>query len=228
VPPAYAGSMNSPGLQALAETPSGLTMHCVETREDWTRVGTLVGDTQPHEETAGRNPPGATFLLMRNGRPVGTVSVNLASAAFDVQLPATAAFAQELSALGNGRTIVETSLLALDPSSSIDPRVAVLHLLKGPVLLCAMTNADWLLAAVRETEIGFYRRMLNMEILSGAESYGEPNAEPRVLMGLQYREQAPLLFGRIPVLAVTSDDVREYAATGFVRFARPAHSQQAA
>jgi hypothetical protein len=56
-----------------------------------------------------------------------------------------------------------------------------------------------------------------MEILSGAEKY--PGiALPRVLMGLQYREQAPLLFKRIPVLAVTDADEAQFEAEGVVLF----------
>jgi hypothetical protein len=85
------------------------------------------------------------------------------------------------------------------------------------MLRCACENADWLVTAVREPQIGFYRRMFNMEILSGAERW-PGMAAPRVLMGLDYREQAPLLFKRIPVLAVTDDDERDFAESGVITF----------
>ena len=70
---------------------------------------------------------------------------------------------------------------------------------------------------MRDSQIGFYRRMFNMEILSGAEKY--PGiASPRVLMGLEYREQAALLFKRMPMLAVTDADERDFAASGVITF----------
>jgi hypothetical protein len=37
-------------------------------------------------------------------------------------------------------------------------------------------------------------------------------------MGLEYRDQAALLFKRIPVLAVTDADETEFAASGSVSF----------
>ena len=73
------------------------------------------------------------------------------------------------------------------------------------------------MTAVRPTQIGFYRRMFDMEILSGEERW--PGlAIPRVLMGLDYREQAPLLFKRIPVLAVNDDDERDFLDSGVITF----------
>jgi len=56
-----------------------------------------------------------------------------------------------------------------------------------------------------------------MEILSGAERW-PGMAMPRVLMGLDYRAEAPLLFKRIPVLAVTDDDERDFAESGVITF----------
>ena len=114
----------------------------------------------------------------------------------------------------------------MDPAAG-DRRVPFLHLLKAHILQCETQNADWLVAAVRESEIGFHRRMLGMEILSGPETW-PGMAMPRVLMGLQYREQEPRLVKRFPMLAVTLADEAEYAATGAVRFARRAMRQQAA
>jgi len=70
---------------------------------------------------------------------------------------------------------------------------------------------------VPDTQIGFYRRMFSMRILSGAEQC--PGlALPRVLMGLEFREQAALLCRRMPVLAATPQEEQEFAATGAVAF----------
>ena len=131
------------------------------------------------------------------------------------------------SALGPDAAVVEASLTVADPKATSDRRSVVLHLLKAHMVVCAVERADWLVAAVRDDEIGFYRRMLNMEILSGVERC-PGMATPQVLMGLQYREHAALLFRRIPALEVTLADEAEYAATGGVRFAQRGLRQQAA
>ena len=40
---------------------------------------------------------------------------------------------------------------------------------------------------------------------------------------IPYRAQAPLLFKRIPVLAVTDDDERDFAASGVITFGGGRH-----
>jgi hypothetical protein len=228
------------GTQGLTHPHPGFAMHCVATREDWSRTRSLryaslleQGDIEANAERSysdghDREAEGATFLLTRDRRPMGTVRASLDSPLRCGTLPSMDAFEREIrAAIGLDSTTVEASLLANDSTSSLDRRVTLLHLLKGPLLICTLANADWLIIAVREEEIGFYRRMLNMEILSGAETYWGM-AAPRVLMGLQYRENAALLFKRIPLLAVTDGDVRQYAASGFVRFADPPRRQHAA
>jgi len=225
----------------LTETPPGFAMHRVATRDDWTRVEALryealaaradiaKGPDRAHTDAHDHAVNGATFLLSRNGRALGSVRVSVSPPGRRFPLPAMDTFAREIGAsIGLDCGLVEASLLVVDPACGADPRIAVFHLLKAPMLLCAAADrADWLVAAVREDEIGFYRRMLNMEILSGAESC-PGMANPRVLMGLQYREHAALLFRRIPALEVTLADEAEYAATGGVRFAQRGLRQQAA
>jgi hypothetical protein len=86
------------------------------------------------------------------------------------------------------------------------------------MLRCAAESADWLIVAVPDTQIGFYRRMFNMRILSGAEQC--PGiASPRVLMGLEFREHAALLCKRMPALATTPEEEVAFAAAGEVTFA---------
>ena len=107
--------------------------------------------------------------------------------------------------------------MVVDPASAIDPKTALFHLFKAHMLQCASEDADWLIIAVRDSQIGFYRRMFNMEILSGAERYAGL-ASPRVLMGLEYHVQAQLLFMRMPMLAVTDADERDFSASGVITF----------
>jgi hypothetical protein len=208
----------------------GFEMQRVASREDWKRVKNLRYDALRSREEIPDSPERSygdphdsalntmTFVLTRNARPVGTTRSSVSSARRRWALPAMDVFAREIEAtVGLESTIVETSLTAIDPATANDPRIILFHLLKAHMLHCAAETADWLIAAVRDSQIGFYRRMFNMDILSGAESYpGMTSA--RVLMGLEFRRHAPLLFKRIPVLAVTLEDEREFAATGAVSF----------
>lgn len=215
-------------------------MHRVASRDDWARARALRYEALLNRGDVAESPERAhadehdlalnasTFLLTRNGRAVGSARASVSSPSRRWTLPAMDVFGREIrEAVGLEGSVVEASLVAVEPDTQADRRVILFHLLKAHMLLCATEDADWLLTAVRDTEIGFYRRMLNMEILSGAESC-PGMATPRVLMGLQYREQAALLYKRIPVLAVTLADEAEYAATGQVRFRQKPMRQQAA
>lgn len=208
----------------------GFEMRRVTTREDWARVRSIRYEALRARGEIGDDPERAyadshdialntiTFILSRNGRPLGSTRSSVSSAARRWALPAMEAFSHEIEAsLGLESTIVEASLMTVDPASAADPKTALFHLFKAHMLHCAAENADWLVVAVRDSQIGFYRRMFNMEILSGAERY--PGlASSRVLMGLEYRVQAPILFKRIPVLAVTGADELEFAANGAITF----------
>ncbi len=126
-------------------------------------------------------------------------------------LPSSAVFHEQIeAAIGWEATIVEASLSVIEPDLPGDSRDALFHLLKAPMLRCSLENADWLLVAVPESQIGFHRRMFNMDILSGSEPY--PGfALPRVLMGLDYRRDAAVLYRRIPALAASAADERALA-----------------
>jgi hypothetical protein len=209
---------------------AGFEMRRVASREDWNRVRGLRYDALRSRDEIADNPERAhadahdialntmTFLLSRNARPVGSTRSSVSSAKRRWALPAMEAFGREIeTAIGLESTIVEASLMMVDPATSADPKTVLFHLFKAHMLQCAAENADWLIVGVRDSQIGFYRRMFNMEILSGAERY--PGiAAPRVLMGLEYREQAALLFKRIPVLAVSDSDETQFAASGAVSF----------
>jgi hypothetical protein len=222
------------------EMPTGFSMHRVVTREDWSRVRGLryealaargdIASSEHHvhcdEHDLALNA--STFLLTRNGRAIGSARASVSSPNRHWTVPAMQVFNRAIhAAIGLESTVVEASLMVVDPATTIDRRIVLCHLMRVHMLQCAGERADWFITTVRDTEIGFYRRMLGMEILSGAEAC-PGMAAPRVLMGLQYREHAAALFKRLPILAVTAADVAEFASSGCVRFPQRAMSQQAA
>jgi hypothetical protein len=217
----------------------GSSMHRVVNREDWARVRALRNDAAPDQGTMGSSrgshadahdfaSNASTFLLLSHGRAIGSTRTSVGAASRRSSLPAAGTFPREMrECFGPLETLVEASLTVADPAAGLDRRAIRLHLLKASIVACAAERADWLVCAVREREIGFHRRMLDMEILSGAE-HASAIDEAHVLMGLRYREQHPVLFRRFPLLAVSLRDHEEYAATGRIAFADSTPRQNAA
>ena len=229
--PAQASALLHTPASGVSFNPArGFEMRRVTTLADWAdaravRYAALLGRSEiaVNEERAFGDAydtalNALTFVLSRNRRVLGSTRSGVSSASRHWPLPAMEAFEREIrTTIGVDSTIVEASLTVVAPDSPLDPKTALFHLFKAHMVHCAAENADWLLVAVRDTQIGFYRRMFNMEILSGKEKY--PGlAAPRVLMGLDYRAQAPLLFKRMPVLAVTDEDERDFATSGVITF----------
>ena len=152
----------------------------------------------------------ATFLLHDGVHVLGTTRSSAASSRRRWRLPAHDVFAAEIErSFGGEATLVEASLTLVAPQAE-DPKVALIHLFRAHMAHCAAEDADFLLAAVREAQIGFFRRMFNMEIVSGPERC--PGlALPRVLMALDYRAQARLLAKRLPALAGGGPDDLAFA-----------------
>ncbi len=201
---------------------AGFELHRVASPDDWEEVRALrdralrshgeipeSGDGFSDSFDAALNS--ATFLLTRRGRAAGSTRASVSSASRRWALPSSAVFHEQIeSSIGWEATIVEASLSVIDTQLPVDSRDALFHLLKAPMLRCSLESADWLIVAVPESQIGFHRRMFNMEILSGSERY--PGfALPRVLMGLDYRREAPVLYRRIPTLAASEADARALA-----------------
>jgi hypothetical protein len=209
---------------------SAFQMHRAVTGEDWRRIALLRykalrgrGDiaesaTEAFGDWHDRAFNCQAFLLTHNGRPAGTTRSSVSSASRRWPLPAMECFSKEIAeAVGGDLTILEASLTAVD-AAVVEPRAALFHLFKAHMLRCAAEGADWLIVAVPDTQIGFYRRMFNMRILSGPEQC--PGLElPRVLMGLEFREHAALLAKRMPALATTPEEEQEFTAAGKVAFA---------
>lgn len=163
--------------------------------------------------------PGAmTFVLARGGKAIATTRTIASSARRPAAMPALGAYREQVAAaIAPGATIVEASATVVDPGVRGDSKAALFHLFKAHMLRCVVEDADWLLMAVNVGEIGFYRRMFNMDLLSGPERY--PGLEvARVLMGVDFRQNAALIAKRIPTLAVAAADAAEFAASGRVPF----------
>ena len=155
-----------------------------------------------------------TFLLRRNGQAAATTRTMLSATNRRWPVPAAAVFQREIEkALGPDATFIEMGLTAVGPVPQDDPRTALFHLFKAAVVHGLLENADWVITAVRENQIGFYGRMFNMQILSGPEQLAGL-AMPRVLMGLDFRDQMRILEKRIPTLVVTPSELDEFVASG--------------
>jgi len=210
----------------------GFEMRRVESRTQWDEVHALRYFALRSANEIPEHPEGLpddgydttldsiTFLLTRRDRAAGCTRSSASAAGRRRPLPAAEVFGREIeSAIGWDATIVEASLTLIDPGVPGDPRHALIHLFKAQMLRCAVEEADWLIAAVPESQIGFHRRVFNMQILSGPERCPR-FAAPRVLMGLDYGRDAGVVFKRIPALEVTPADQREFLASGRVAFAQ--------
>lgn len=209
---------------------SHFALHLVAQPEHWDQVrairyrahrqaGTIAPAPAERCGDAWDASPGAmTFLLARGGQPIATTRTCASSAARRCDYGALAAYAKEIAAaIPPEATVVEASHAVVDPAVRGDSKTALFHLFKAHMLRCHLEDADWLLIAVGTGEIGFYRRMLDMEMLSGPEPY--PGLEaPKVLMGLDFRQGARTIAKRIPALAVGAADLAEFAASGRIPF----------
>jgi hypothetical protein len=206
-------------------------MHRVASPEDWVAVRTLRFAAHAHHQDLPRdavkshwdafdNRAGTTtFLLLRDGSPHASTRASVAPAGEPGALPAAVIFPREIEQLAGGARVVEASLTVVDPAAS-DMPTAVFHLFRAHMLACAAAEAAWLVTMVRDSQIGFYRRVFDMEILTGAERV--PGlAVPRVLMGLRPGEQSARLARRIPLLAVHGADAHRFEEDAVVTFDPP-------
>jgi hypothetical protein len=210
------------GLHEAFPHAHGLVLRRARGRDDWNAVRAVryealrrkddipdraeASHADPHDSAANAT----TFLLACGDRPIGTTRSSVRCASRRWPLPSQGSFAREIDeALGREATVVEASLTLVHPDADFDPKLALIHLLRAHMAHCAAEDADWLVAAVRESQIGFHRRMFGMDILSGAERC-EGLAMPRVLMGLAYREMHAVLSKRIPAVVATPLEEREF------------------
>jgi hypothetical protein len=157
------------------------------------------------------DPATTTYLLASGARALGTTRTTVRRRGTGTKLPSQRVFARELAAaFGEHAAIAEASLTFVDPSLAAQGKDAVTRLFKVHLLHCAADHADALVVAVREVQMGFYRRLFGMEILSGAEPYPGMRM-PRVLMGIALRERAAALLRRIPALAATAEEEAQFA-----------------
>ena len=156
-------------------------------------------------------PNTTTYVLTCRERALGTTRTSVRAPSQPAALPSQRVFARELdAAFGSDAAVIEASLTFIDATLAGDPHEALSRLFKVHMLQCGMHDADALVAAVREPQMGLYRRMFGMEILSGAEPYPGMRM-PRVLMGIAFRTHAPALLRRMPALATTAEEEAEFA-----------------
>lgn len=206
------------GLQAQA-----YRLRRVESARDWEEVAALrhaglasrgeilPSARSPVPDEIDSAPNTITFLLAAEGRALGTTRSSVTSPARRAPLPAQRVFSREIvAAFGPDATIVEASLTFVDVVLAHDPRDALFRLFKAHMLHCDAEEAQALVVTARLPQLGFYRRSLNMEILSGAEAW-PGMATPRVLMGVALRQHGPALLKRLPVFGATPEEERAFA-----------------
>jgi N-acyl amino acid synthase FeeM len=228
-----AGALNPSSGAAGSAAPGQLEMHLAASAQDWDAVGDLRYRAYrqrdailPNAEERLREPDDTamnamTFLLTRGGRPMGTTRTTVRTASRQWPLPGLATYRKAIeSSIVAEATLVEASRTVVEPALAADSRAILFHLMKAHVLHCALEDADWLLCAVRQPDISFYRRMLNMKTLSGFERYPGLTVQ-MVLMGLDVRTHMDLVAKRIPQMGVSREDQETFVATGCVRVARP-------
>ncbi|HET7402277.1 MAG TPA: hypothetical protein VFJ62_10860 [Usitatibacter sp.] len=194
-----------------------------ESARDWEEVESLRhaglvsrGEIPPFASASTRDeidaaPNTITFVLAAGGHALGTTRSSVTSTARRLPLPAQRVFGREIvAAFGADATVVEASQTFVDVLRAQDPRDALFCLFKAHMLHCAAEEADALVVTARLPQLGFYRRSLNMEILSGAEAW-PGMATPRVLMGVALRQHAPALLRRLPVFGATPEEERAFA-----------------
>lgn len=146
-----------------------------------------------------------TYLLLSAAEAIGTTRTSVSVPPVREPLPSQRVFGREIvAAFGPSAALVEASLTFVVPEAAHDPQDALMRLFRVHLWRCAAENADALVVAVRESQMGFYRRRFNMEILSGPEAWPQM-AAPRVLMGLAWRQHSAQLLRRMPELAMGSD-----------------------
>ncbi|HSN20708.1 MAG TPA: hypothetical protein VLS49_08525 [Usitatibacter sp.] len=216
----FAASSRAHDVDSAQPAPEPAVLRPVASREDWAAVRALrfaalwrAGDLAPsgvptYGDAHDAVPGAVTFLLLERGRATGSTRC-MHACGDDRRAPSVEAFRGELDKAIASAPIVEASLTVVHGAT--DRALALLSLFRVHMAACAALDAEWLLAPVRECEMGFYRRVFEMDILTGSARW--PGlALPRVLMGLPYRERAARLYARLPILAPSGADLRGFRA----------------
>lgn len=205
---------------------SGPILRRAVTREDWAAVRALrfaamvrEGDLAPSALPIPADPhdaatQSASFLLVDRGRILGSTRCSHADAEAIAALPCAPAFGKEVEQRIGGAAIVEASLTVVDRTA--ERARTLMRLFKAHTAACAALEAEWLVAAVAEGQMGFYRRVFDMQILTGA-TRPRGFALPRVLMGIRCRDLAAMLHRRLPFLAPTAEDLRCFSSGAELR-----------
>ena len=125
-------------------------------------------------------PDTGTFLVERDGEPVGTITVYPDS---PLGLPAEEVFRTDVEPIREaGRSPVEIGRLTIAPAFAKDRQV-LMKTLEIP-FLCArrVMGATDVVITVNPKHQNFYNRMMLFETLSGEKTYGSVCGAPAVLM----------------------------------------------
>ena len=151
-----------------------------------------------------------SFLLTQNDRPIGSIRANHRLRP-DQQVASSIAYQHDLAvALGN-ESFVESNRFVVHPDSDHRSKKPLLQLMRGVALHLKLTQARYVVTAVRESHVRFYERMLKMHPISGPRRYPGLSLDLVLLMG-DMRRDSRRVFEELPELNPSECDVERYAA----------------
>lgn len=136
-------------------------------------------------------PETGTFLVERNGEPVGTISVFPDSA---LGLPADDIYRAELDGLrAQGRMPAEIGRLTIAPKFAKERKV-LMQMIEMPCLYARrVLQADDVIITVNPAHTSFYGRMMLFSTLGEQKSFESVCGAPAVLMRMDLAYQAELI-----------------------------------
>ena len=151
-----------------------------------------------------------SYLLEHPDSLIGSIRACTYSGNFGLkQIPSLDAYSADIqSEIGLDKVIVESCRFVVNPDikKSFGPQ---LHLFRMILLNAFMHDAEFIITAVREKHIRFYRDLLNFSPISSVKTYPGLNAG-MVLLATNFRDAYRSVTNKIPELQITDEEVQEY------------------
>lgn len=162
----------------------------------------------------------SSYLLRKNGGiAVGSIRACMYSPQLQNRIPAFDVYYDEIKTnMGLDKVIVESTRYVVDPDFQTNTMHHSIYLFKAIFLHVALTNADYLIAAVRNKHVYFYKKLLKMVPISDSKLYPNFNFTSAVLLVANAKEAVANAIKNIPVVYPTLEEIREYKQCSILRF----------